>query len=496
MATRTESGRRAESIGRMLAACALAALLAAAGTPRSADGQAQHPRPGQTGTPNLHVVAHVPLAGYLQVADIDIEQELSRPYVYVSRGLSRPAGFDIISVKNIGKDKAQILYAWNVPNADLHVGLGALRGRYFKTHGRYYYVQCFQFAQGSPDADLGAIVFDVTSLPDTTGIKEVARIRVANAPGGFHNIYTYKHSDGRALLFASTTAKPYAQIFDLDKLVAGAADQGLIGQVMNPDPRAASEHTIVGSFHDFWVGYDPATHQDKFYGAGLGGYYVFDVTHPDAPKLITSVTGVMGVMRGHTITPTPDHRYVVTETEYQYAPLRLFDLQPGLTGHAQTISQPISAWTADWRDLAHNHEVRWPLVFVSAYEDGLQVFNMLDPSDPYTVASYDTFGGQHLGGCCSDAYVADQTQDPRDHGIYNGAFGVQVRDADGLIVISDMTTGFWAFYLDGFDGWDGHRWGMPNVSTAQHWDTGPEGARPPTVSQARPPAAVSASSAP
>ena len=157
-------------------------------------------------------------------------------------------------------------------------------GRYFKTHGKYYYVQCFQFAQGSPDADLGAIVFDVTGLPDTSHIKEVARIRVTNAPGGFHNIYTYKHSDGRALLFTSTTAKPYAQIFDLDKLVAGASDQGLIGQVVNPDPRAQNEHTIVGSFHDFWVGYDPATHQDKFYGAGLGGYYVFDVTRPETPQ--------------------------------------------------------------------------------------------------------------------------------------------------------------------------------------------------------------------
>ena len=146
----------------------------------------------------------------------------------------------------------------------------------------------------------------------------------------------------------------------------------------------------------------------------------------------------------------------MTETEYQYAPLRIFDLQPGLDKKVQTISHPISAWTADWRDLAHNHEVRWPLVFVSAYEDGLQVFNMLDPTDPYTVAYYDTFGGPHDAGCCSDAYVADRVQDPRDHGIYNGAFGVQVRDADGLIVISDMTTGFWAFYLDGFDGWNGH----------------------------------------
>lgn len=57
-----------------------------------------------------------------------------------------------------------------------------------------------------------------------------------------------------------------------------------------------------------------------------------------------------------------------------------------------------------------------------------------------------------------------------------------------------MSTGFWAFYLNGFDGWDGHRWGMPNNSTAQHWDTGPDGAPPhPAMaeSKATPPAATS-----
>ena len=52
-------------------------------------------------------------------------------------------------------------------------------------------------------------------------------------------------------------------------------------------------------------------------------------------------------------------------------------------------------------------------------------------------------------------------------------------NADGLIVVADMTTGFWAFKMDGFDGWNGHQWGMPNVSSAQDWDNGPDGAPKP-----------------
>ena len=45
-----------------------------------------------------------------------------------------------------------------------------------------------------------------------------------------------------------------------------------------------------------------------------------------------------------------------------------------------------------------------------------------------------------------------------------------------VIVISDQVTGFWAFTMDGFDHWNGREWGMPNISSAQDWDNGPEGA--------------------
>jgi len=54
-----------------------------------------------------------------------------------------------------------------------------------------------------------------------------------------------------------------------------------------------------------------------------------------------------------------------------------------------------------------------------------------------------------------------------------GAFGVDVRNEDGLIVISDMTSGIWTFKMDGFSGWNGEWWGMPNISSVQDWDAPP-----------------------
>jgi hypothetical protein len=413
--------------------------------------------PGERGTPNMEVVGHIPLGGYLHVADVEIEQDLDRPFAYVSKRFT-PTGIDVVSLED--EEHPEVIWRWRMENAELHLGSGALDGRYFKHDGRYYLVQSFQFGQGGPNPDLGAIVFDVTSLPDTSGIREVGRIQSPDIDGGFHNIYMYKHSDGRPLLF-TTTRSPWANVYDMAAFVEGGAshDEALVGQVPLPENRYWALTGNQGTYHDFYVGYDPATGQDRFWGGGTGGYFVFDVTDVESPELLGTIVGTSGVNWGHTFTPTPDGLFAVGETEYQYAPLRIFDLQPLWDGDVSNIRRPASAWTANWRNLSHNHEMRWPFVFVSGYEDGLQVFNMFDPYRPVTWAYYDTYGGPH--------------ESRGENNVNTGAWGVDIRNADGLIVVSDMVTGFWAFRMEGFDGWNGMDWGMPNISSVQDWDNGP-----------------------
>ena len=60
--------------------------------------------------------------------------------------------------------------------------------------------------------------------------------------------------------------------------------------------------------------------------------------------------------------------------------------------------------------------------------------------------------------------------------VEQGAFGVDVRNYDGLIALSDMRSGLWLFRMDGFKGWNGHDLGMANISSVQDYDNGPDGA--------------------
>jgi hypothetical protein len=459
----------------LVGACAALAGLATLSGAQAAPGGPGDAPPGllpgvkMGGSPNIHLVGHVPLGGFFRVMDAEIEQEPSRPYAYVPQSRDR-YGFTIIDLRDLKAVKP--MYTWRIENMGLHQGLGALRGKYFKLKGRYYYVQGVQFSQGTPDANLGALVFDVTSLPDTSKIKLLARIEYPEVPGGFHNVITYKHSDGRVLLF-TTTNEAHANVYDMGKVLAGG-DPKLwkIAEVPVPETTVNSRFGRFG-YHDFYIAYDQATHQDKFYGAGRGGYYVYDLTQPEQPKLLTSITGSAGIEFGHTFTPTPDGKFAVAETEYEYAPLRIFDLRPGLDGKVQTIGRPIGAWAPDWHDLAHNHEVRWPFVFVSGYEDGLGVFSMVDPTHPTTVGWYYTCQCAHEHGFGGIATWEGTS-------VMQGAFGIAVRNYDGLIMISDSNTGAWFFKMDGFDGWNGRDWSVPNVSSVQDWDHGPEGAQAPS----------------
>ncbi len=418
----------------------------------SADAAAQWTAE-KPGSGNITVLSHLPLGPRLSVSDIDLEQELDRPYAYVGRmvyGVEGDKGIDIIDLHDPTNPKR--IYTWRIEDQDLHLGTGGMDVKHFKWNGRYYVVQSLQFGQGGPDPDLGGVVLDVTGLPDPSTVKEVARIRSPDTPGGFHNIFVYKHSNGRVLLI-TTVSGPFAHVYDLGYVVEGFMDDARVAK--SPVPDTTSERR---GYHDFYAGYHPDSGEDRFYGGGTGGYYIYDVTDLDNPQLRISLAGVRGVRGGHTFTPSPDGRYVIAETEYQYAPIRIFDLQPALDGEVTNINRPISAWTADWENLVHNHEVRWPYVFASGYLDGLQIFSLMDPANPVTVGYYDT-------------YVGSPNKDRTP--VFNGAFGIDIRNADGLIVVSDMSTGFWTFRMEGFSGWNGEDWGVPNISSAQDWENGP-----------------------
>ena len=105
------------------------------------------------------------------------------------------------------------------------------------------------------------------------------------------------------------------------------------------------------------------------------------------------------------------------------------------------------------------------------------MFDLTDPKKPKTVGHWFTCECEHehgFGGNPDNGWQSTTS-------VEQGAFGVDIRNYDGLVVLSDMRTGLWLFRVDGFKKWNGHDYGMPNISSVQDWDHGPEGATKPAA---------------
>src|SRR5262249_21041393 len=93
-------------------------------------------QPHQGGSTNIKVLSHIPRGPWSHVMDMEIEQELARPYAYVARAdwdnnPERPRqtggpvqyerttskGVDIIDLKD--PSKARVIYAWRIPDGEL-----------------------------------------------------------------------------------------------------------------------------------------------------------------------------------------------------------------------------------------------------------------------------------------------------------------------------------------------------------------------------------------
>src|SRR5207253_5402306 len=81
---------------RLTHSAAILLLAAWLATPAAAQIKA----PGEEGSRNVHVYSHVPLGKAYTIGDIEVEQELSRPYAYVMRTFGE-AGFDLLDMKDL-----------------------------------------------------------------------------------------------------------------------------------------------------------------------------------------------------------------------------------------------------------------------------------------------------------------------------------------------------------------------------------------------------------
>ena len=136
--------------------------------------------PMTPGSDNMDVIGHAPLGPQLSVADVELEQELHRPYAYVARmvyGEVGPKGTDIINLED--PEKPEVIYRWRIENQDLHQRTGGMDVKYFKLDDRYYVVQSLQFGRAARTPTWERSSWTSPGFPIPT---PCARLRASGSP--------------------------------------------------------------------------------------------------------------------------------------------------------------------------------------------------------------------------------------------------------------------------------------------------------------------------
>ncbi len=255
--------------------------------------------------------------------------------------------------------------------------------------------------------DKGALqIIDISNLPNSAPVvyESSERIRMA------HNLFI---DTSRAILYL-LSAKGGEITYSALRLYD-------ISDPVNPILIKAYNNNIAGiqvsHVHDAFV-------QDgiAYLHCGYDGFIIADFNDPENPELLTHLQGTDYPQSGYNHSGWMDKSedYYFFADENLGAPLKVLDISDN--SNVLTLGTFDAEYSVSNKSIPHNPIALCDYLFVSYYYDGLQVYNIEDPSNPQRVLYYPT-----------------STLENRDN--YEGAWGVYPFLPSGNILVSDMQNG-------------------------------------------------------
>ncbi len=275
--------------------------------------------------------------------------------------------------------------------------------RDYKTYQHY----CYAVADEGQNS---LQIFDLQYLPDSVVKVYDSNVLCKRA----HNIFI----EGDKLYLASNAVGNTFRAMDVLSL-ANPVSPTFISTLSNPN---------FSHVHDVFVKNDTA-----YCSVGYEGLYVYSYVNAASPQLLMSLTSYPEQGYNHSSWLSPDGIHIVMADENHGSGLKLVDISdfsnPVIKSVFRSNMLNISPPNGPNGSIPHNEFIRDNFLFVSYYHEGVQVFDISDPSNPVQFAWYDTYTGH------------------TDYNSYIGCWGVYPFLPSGKIIASDMYNGL--FILDG-----------------------------------------------
>jgi choice-of-anchor B domain-containing protein len=280
------------------------------------------------------------------------------------------------------------------------------RNRDFEIYKHYAYCVSDQ-ASG-----IGALqIFDLQYLPDS-----VHKVYESNVLG------TFTHT----IFIDSVLAKMY-MCTNLGQFGISAMDVISLADPVNPILHTRLKVPIKpGGFPLFNRVHEMYARKDTVYlSCEQSGLYIFNLKDSANHIFLGSITSYPDQGFNHSSWLNESGRFILFTDENKGLDMKIFDLEN--LGDPKFVSQFNS------HPDATPHNAFWvgDLAYVSAYHDGLRIYNLKNPYKPEEVAWYDT-----------------HPVVPEQYGGYRGCWGVYPFLPSKKIIASDLTAGIFVFEVD------------------------------------------------
>lgn len=242
-------------------------------------------------------------------------------------------------------------------------------------------------------------IIDLHLLPDTVELVYNSNELVTTA----HNIFIDSTS---ALAYLAGPSGSPLRIISLEE----PTQPTLVNNFFGP----------VSYVHDLYVRNDTA-----YLNAANQGLWVVNFADPLNPELLGSLTTYPDQGYNHSGWLSEDSQLYVFADENDGFEMKACDVSD--LGNIEVLSTFASNISPN--SVPHNLMLKDGIVYVSHYNDGLQIFDLTDPENPERIAWYDTFDG--------DISYS-----------FNGAWGIYAFLPSGRLLISDRTSGLYLFRMD------------------------------------------------
>lgn len=266
--------------------------------------------------------------------------------------------------------------------------------RDFKTYNGYLYAVADQ-----GNSSEGLLIFNLNNLPAFITFEA----QVTDVFTRAHNIFIDTTS-GHLYVAGSNTQNNGLIVYDLSN--GNETTPVLLNSTALPG----------GYIHDVYVRHDTA-----YCSHGFNGYYIHDFTNPAAPVTLGSIN-TNGYNHSSWALPSGDYAIVAEEVPMGL-PLIFMDISSPDNMNMDTTFQFPLQGTGTF-NTPHNPFVQGDLVYVSYYEDGVQVFDISNPPSTHIVGYFDTYPDNTNG-----------------YNGYDGCWGVYPFLPSGSILASDTKYG-------------------------------------------------------